>query len=243
MSILLQKCILLTVFLGFVFLTIIAPACQKESAAKLNNDTLEINSKVDTGQLEIAVRAPIYNNKKPASCVINIKDKRGITVFNQLDLSFSDTTSELCVANIVHLPSGYYYLTTCNVTDVEKKVLYQSLQSIQFKIEKTRLTHIEPALNAVNDLKPDSFFVVAYRYSSLVKQYQPTNATITLSTNGSTFYSGTLGVAVNAIKLPDGINYFILNIPKAVGEPYRDSIPESDFNLFKRVYPYKAFLD
>jgi hypothetical protein len=52
-----------------------------------------------------------------------------------------------------------------------------------------------------------------------------------------------LGVDVNAIKLPDGITYFILNIPKTIGEPYRDSIPESDFNLFKRIYPYKAFLD
>jgi hypothetical protein len=217
-------------------------SCSKDSTRNLTIDTLNINSLTGTGHLEITVRNLSYEDKTPSHCIISIYDKKNASVIQQQSISLTNLAEQVFISDPINLSSGYYSLKSCSVTDPDNNMLYKVMTETVFKIEKQKTTKIEPSLTAVYFNNTDSFFIIACTLDKLQKQYKPTSGAITLSTAGNNFYSGILDTSVNAILLPKKIDYFILTIQGTNGIPYKDSIPERDFNLYKRVYPYKAFL-
>jgi hypothetical protein len=221
--------------------------CSKESDYKLYRDTLSITSLRDTGQLTITFRNDTYPDNNPVNCIITILDKRGDTIIWPSYLSLVENSNNFSI-HPKNLLSGYYILTGCKVLDSKNNLLYtlvnQMDNAIEFKIEKDKLTQINPILNAVY-IKPiavDTFYIYAYGYNSILKKYNRTDASISLENNNSVFYSGTLKAETNALAIPIDKKYFIVNITKPLYKVYRDSILLTDLKLYKRIYPYTAFL-
>lgn len=234
-----------SIFLLLIVLSVlfIFQSCNKESTTTLEEDTLSINSTRGLGQLVIFFRNITFTDTVPSKCSFTIQDKKGNNAIeqNKVQLEYQDTN--LFVTTPVNLNSGYYELYTCQVFDSANNILYQAkiqANPIEFKIEKDKTTKLEPSLSAI--AKTDSFYIFAYYFDAVQKKYIHTTATISLSNQRTIFYTGYLTDTINAIAIPNGISYFIVNITKQLYKAYQDSIPITDLRLYKRVYPYSAFL-
>lgn len=231
-----------------VWVTSFSISCTKESSGFLGVDTLNINSAKGVGRFMISFQNTGFTDTIPLRCKFSVKDKSRTVIFEDSSVNLTNPNTNIFNSVPVNLYSGYYYLEACDVFDDDNNLLYCRLEqsgTIEFKIEKDKNTMINPSLSPVypDIVQIDSFFVYAYYYDVDLQKYIKTSATVSFSNNGAAFYTGTLQASVNAFPIAHDLGYFIINVIKPDFVPYRDSLNITELSLYKRIYPYTAFLE
>jgi len=235
---------LLSLLFGFLFLS---QSCKNDSENMQVVDTLNINALLGVGQVSISMNNIAYIDTVPVVCKFSIQNKSGKVIYQDTSVNLTPLTAKKYISIPVNLNSGYYYLKTCVFYDGKHNLLYQSKQqpsTIVFKIEKDKVTKIEPSLTAVSSGKyqVDSFFMYSYYFDANKINFVRTTGSYSLSSNGLIFASGSLSSGGKSISIPKGLNYFIVNVTNSLFSPYRDSIVTTELSLYQRIYPYSVFL-
>jgi hypothetical protein len=233
---------ILGIFIVFILLANVT--CSKESSNFLEEDTLHIDARLGIGQLVILIGNISSPDKKPYYCEFSIQDKLEKLIIQDTIIKFDSLRKSEYTTLPVNLNSGHFILKSCAVSDSMHKLLYETSSTLsnstEFKIEKNRVTLLEPSWIAVN--LTDSFYIYAYYFDSIANKYMHTSAFISLSNQGNVFYEETLFANMASIQIPQEYNYIIVNVIKPTFKTYRDSLIRSKLSIFSRIYPYSVFL-
>jgi Concanavalin A-like lectin/glucanases superfamily len=235
-------------FVLFSFLVgIFIFSCKKENSGNGKGE-VQFNLIKQTSNLKSAT-----NDPRASFVLVSIETLEGVKKFDKEKIELF-SFGEGNLSKPISLEVGNYKLTEFAVLDSAGNVIYatpvtgsakaylvQHPLNIDFTVQKDIVTNLFPEVISVDNATPadfgyfdfsfnilNTFYLAIFNYNPTIKNFEPTNSTLTISDGVSDIFTGSLDSGTNQIPIQTGISNYILKVEKTNYITFIDTFSQAE---------------